>query len=246
MNRLTLCFIILIAGASLLPQARADEGRRNDLGSFGASIGTNGIGVDYAYAINRYFDVRAGYDFGSLNRNEEEEGIEYDGELKFSAGRLLLDYKPFGGGFRISGGLYTGGPELELEGTGEDDFELGERSYNVAADVIGGIDFGSAAPYLGLGWGGTANGSGFGVSFDLGVIFTGSPEVTLSVPSGSACDAEANPGCDPVADGFDVNEGSADALEFQSAVEAERLELEDGTGDATFWPVIRLGLHYRF
>ncbi|MGQ0618948.1 MAG: hypothetical protein ACT4QA_03360 [Panacagrimonas sp.] len=245
MNRRTLCvFAILAATAGVQSPAEAGEGNR--FGSFGVSVGTDGIGMDYAYPFNPYLDGRVGYDFGSLSGQREEEGIDYDAELKFSAARLLLDYKPFGGGFRLSGGLYTGAPELDLKASGSDSVRLDDRRYNASGNLVGGIHFGNAAPYFGLGWGGTATGTGFGASFDLGVIFTGSPQVNLAVPSGFACDADDDSSCDPVTDGFDVNGGSEPAVAFRAAIEAEREELEDGAGDAKFWPVIRLGLHYRY
>lgn len=228
----------------------ADENAR--VGSFGFGVGTGGLGVDYAYPLHKYLDIRAGYDFGSLNRDEEEEGIEYEAELKFSAARLLADYKPFGGGFRISAGLYTGSPELELKASGEDQYDVGEREYNGDIDILGDIDLGSTAPYLGIGWGGTAGTTGFGVSFDLGVLFTDSPKVGLTVPRGRACDATDKPDCDPNGPGsFDVAADDPSnptelSDQFRADVEQERADLEDDAKDFELWPIIRLGLHYRF
>lgn len=222
----------------------AEESAR--YGSLGLGIGTGGLGIDYAYPLHRLLDVRAGYDFGKIKKNTEEDGVDYDAELKFSSARLLLDYKPFGGGFRISAGLYTGAPELELHAQGDDDYELGENDYNGDLTADGKIDLGGAAPYLGLGWGGTASTTGFGASFDVGVIFTGSPKVTLRVPDGRACLANDDEDCDPQADGFDVNDGSPEALAFQADVDLEREEVEDDARDFKLWPILRIGLHYRF
>ncbi|MGQ0701490.1 MAG: hypothetical protein ACT4PZ_24995 [Panacagrimonas sp.] len=246
MNRPALCFVTLAAGIGgvIAPTARAAE-QDNRGGSFGTSVSTNGVGVDYTYAFNRHFDVRAGYDFGSLSRELNEGNLDYNAELKFSAARLLLNYKPFGGSFRLSGGLYSSGPQLDLDTSKADNFELDDRQYNGDGELVGGIDFGGAAPYVGLGWGGATR-SGFGVNFDLGVIFTGAPEVSLAMRSGFVCDAGANPNCNPATDGFPVNGDSPQAAEFNSSVEAERQELEDGVGSAKFWPVARLGLYYRF
>lgn len=214
-------------------------------GSFGVGIGTGGLGIDYAYPVNPYLDIRAGYDFGSLKRDSEEEGVDYEVELKFSSARLIADYKPFKGGFRLSAGLYTGSPELELDASGEDDYEVGDRTYFGDADIAGDIDLGSTAPYLGLGWGGTAGTTGLGVSFDIGVLFTDKPEVALSVPRGMVCDA-TDGDCDPATEGFDVTGDSAEAVEFRAQVENERQNLEDDSQDYDLWPIIRLGLHYRY
>lgn len=232
-----------LAAASLPFIADANETRR---GGFGASASTNGVGVECAYSVSPRFDVRAGYDFGSLPLNQIEQGITYDSEIKFSAGRLLLDFKPFGGGFRLSGGLYTRAPELDMRAAGSGRVELNGRAFNADVKLDGAIELGGATPYVGLGWGGSPAGSGFGASLDAGVLFTGAPRVTLSSPSGFACDATQAPDCSPESDGFNVSDDSAQAAAFASALETERQDLGDDAKDVRFWPVVRVGLHYRF
>lgn len=217
-------------------------------GSAGLSIGTGGLGIDYAYPVASFLDVRAGYDFGSISKNHEEDGIDYRAKLKFSSARLLADLKPFGGGFRISAGLYTGTPEVDLESRGgQDDYDIGDRTYTGDLMLDGKVDIGGAAPYLGIGWGGTTSGSGFGVSFDIGVLFASSPNASLDA-TGTACDATATPGCDPNGpDGFNVNDlDDPRAVQFQANKDAEIAKLEDDAKDYDLWPIIRLGLHYRF
>lgn len=225
--------------------AQADEIAKN--GGVGLRLGTAGIGIDYTYGLNRFFDLRAGYNFGSYSGNYDEDGIDYDADLKISAASLMVDYKPFAGGFRVSAGLYTSSPELDINArtrNNTETFEVGDREYrgdNLTLD--GGIDLGSAAPYLGVGWGGTTNATGFGVSFDLGVMFTKSPDVMLGA-TGRACDATANANCDPTDPGqsFDVGTNPL----FQAELEKEVRNLEDDAKDFKFWPVLSLGLHYRF
>lgn len=242
---------ILLACASIAPAAAQDEAgsapsSQARIGSFGLGIGTNGIAVDYAYGLNRWLDLRAGLNFGSLDRELEEDGIDYDAEISFSGGKLLLDIKPFAGGFRISTGIYTAPPELELDASGLDDYEIGGATYRGDLQIDSSIDLGSAAPYLGIGWGGTANATGFGVSFDIGVMFTDSPQVGLAV-DGRACDATLTGACDPDGvGGFDVNGSDPRAVIFQNEREAERQNLEQEAEDFDLWPVIQLALHYRF
>lgn len=252
MKTVTLCATLgSLALALTAPAAWAKDGAAK-YGSFGIGVGTGGLGIDYAYPVHEYFDVRAGYDFGSVSFDyedeDEEEGtsISGDAKLKFSAAKLLLDYKPFKGGFRISAGLYTGLPEFDLEASGLDDYEVGEGSYRGDLDVDGNVELGGTAPYLGIGWGGTAGTTGFGASFDIGVIFGSSPDVALDV-SGTACDSSVNEDCDPDVDGFDVNDpDDPRAQQFQTDLNDEIAEIEDDGKDFDMWPVIRLGLHYRF
>lgn len=193
--------------------------------------------------------MRVGYDFGSLNRNGEEEGIDYSGKLKFSAARFLADIRPFGGGFRITAGLYTGAPELTLRAEGQSDepTEIGDSEYNFDGLLRGKVDLGSTAPYVGLGWGGSASTRGFGFSNEIGVLFTGAPGVDLNVVRGRFCDASADENCDPNAAGsFEVNDGSLQSTQLLAEVEAERAELEDDTKDFKMWPILRFTIHYRF
>lgn len=235
--------LLSLAAASLSPPADAGEVRH---GGFGASASTNGIGVEFAYPVSPRFDVRAGYDFGSLPLSPIEQGITYDSQIKFSAGRFLLDFKPFGGGFRLSGGLYTQAPELDMQAEGSGRVVMDGRAFNADVNLDGAIDLGGAAPYAGLGWGGSPAGTGFGASLDAGILFTASPRVTMSSPSGFACDATAAPDCSPESDGFNVNDNSAQAAAFASALETERRDLEDDVKEVRFWPIVRVGLHYRF
>lgn len=248
-----LTLVIIAEIALFAPLARAADPPR--YGSFGVGVGTHGMGIDYAYPVSAYLDVRLGYDFGSLTFNYDDEdeeagtSISGDAKLKFSSAKLLADIKPFKGGFRISTGLYTGSPELDLDASGADDYDIGEGSYRGDLDAEGNIDLGSTAPYLGIGWGGTAGTSGFGASFDIGVIFASSPKVELDI-AGTACDLQANEGCDPNDPAeptrFTIGDGSAQDQQFQANKEAEIAEVEDDAKDFDMWPVIRLGLHYRF
>ncbi|PPE73835.1 hypothetical protein C3942_10540 [Solimonas fluminis] len=241
-NKKTAMVLLMLMAPGM---AQADEVARH--GGLGLRLGTAGIGIDYTYGLNRFFDLRAGYNFGSYSDSYEEDGIDYDADLKISAASLMVDYKPFAGGFRISAGLYTSAPELDLDArtrNNTETFEVGDREYR--GDDLrldGGIDLGSTAPYLGIGWGGTTNATGFGVSFDLGVMFTQSPDVALAA-SGRACDATANPDCDPTdpAESFDA---ASNPL-FQTELQNEVKNLEDDSEDFKFWPVLSLGLHYRF
>lgn len=235
---------VLLAGALSATAAQAAEEAR--YGSFGVGIGTGGIGIDFAYPLHRFFDARIGYDFGSVGYTYEEDDddgagdpVEYDADLKFSAARLLLDYKPFGGGFRISAGLYTGTPELEGRSKGNrlDEVDIGDGVYNIEGSVQADADLGGTAPYLGIGWGGTAGATGFGMSFDLGVLFADSPSFDVRV-NGLFCEASADPNCTP-------NTAASDPA-LQADIQREIAELEEDAEDFDLWPILRIGFHYRF
>ncbi|NKF21908.1 hypothetical protein [Solimonas marina] len=210
----------------------------------GAAVrfGTDGFGLAYTFGLNRYVDLRAGYQFGAYSYTDTEDGTDYKAKLKLNALTGMVDIKPFAGGFRVSAGLYGKAPELDMHAHGYDDYDIGDETYRGDLALKGHTDLGKVSPYLGIGWGGTSNGKGFGVSFDMGVIFGKSPKIDLAA-SGMACNASADPSCDPNGpEGFDVN----DNADFQAELEKERKNIEDDAKDYRYWPVLNLGLHYRF
>lgn len=239
---------LLLASGSVYAEDEApkSEDPAPKYGGLGLRFGTAGIGLDYTYGINRWLDVRAGYHFGAYSYEQEEDDIEYEAELKISALALMLDVKPFAGGFRISLGAFSSPPEFDLRSEGLDDYELGESTYTGDLRIDGGIDLGSTAPYVGLGWGGTTNASGFGASFDIGVMFAKAPDVSLDI-TGRACDS-TNGDCDPNgAEGFDIDDpNDARAQQFQADKDEEIRNLEDDAKEFDLWPVLMFGLHYRF
>jgi hypothetical protein len=76
---------------------------------------------------------------------------------------------------------------------------------------------------VGLGW--ASRGQGFGFGFDLGVVYQGSPGVTL-IPSGPPSVIN-----DPT---------------FQADLERERQAVEDDISEYDLYPVVALTLSYTF
>ncbi|MDP9139409.1 MAG: hypothetical protein M3O62_01280, partial [Pseudomonadota bacterium] len=142
--------------------------------------------------------------------------------------------------------LYSAAPEVTLETIGDNDqYEVGGREYTATGRIDGDVDFGSAAPYLGLGWGGTTSGNGFGLSFDAGVMFADAPSVLLTA-QGRACDSTLT-ACDPSGpSGFDVESNDPRAQAFRGELDNERQEVEQDIEGLRYWPVVSLGLHYRW
>lgn len=196
---------------------------------------------------SRFIDLRAATDVGYVRFDREEDGIDYRAELSYRSFSGFVDVKPFVDGFRLTARLYSRPFELELDASGADVYEVGDREFFGDLDLDGELSLGSATPYLGIGWGGTTNGKGFGASFDLGLQFAGSPDVDLEV-NGRACDATLDPDCNPNGtQGFDVNDpNDARAQIFQRELDREIDELEDDAEDFKIVPVATFGLHYRF
>lgn len=150
-----------------------------------ARIGTLGIGVDVAKSFTSQLNGRLGFNFGNLNINRTDSGIDYNSQLNLSSVQLFGDYYPFGSSnFRVTGGLVAQNNRFSVTGkpSGSGTYTIDGNQY-LASDIgtlSGEYKYGnSIAPYLGIGIGNTAN-EGFGFNADLGVMFTGSPKVSLN------------------------------------------------------------------
>jgi len=206
-----------------------------DVGITG-KVGTLGLGVDLTYGINEKFNARLNLNGASFDADGEEDGVDYEGNLKGQTVGGLIDYHPMSNGFRISAGLYHNGNELDLDSTGSDNsnVQIGDRDYDLSdATLNTKVGFKSVAPYLGIGWGNAIDKkSQWSFSADLGVLFQGSPEAKLKA-TGIVRDA---------ATGLE-----ADVGEFQTELANEEENLNSGDLESfEFFPVASIGASYRF
>ncbi len=225
-------------------QIMAQEAESAGIG-LGLKASTLGPGLELDYRINKHFNIRLQANSYSYEDTFEEDGIDYSGEIDLSTYGVLADWRPFSGTFRFTGGVYSNNNELRGNALsdGTEVFEIGEQEYRgcqsapLLVNTSVGLGSGSAG-YLGLGWG-NSDPSGWMFSFELGVLFSGSPEVELSV-SGSA-EAVGFEGST-----FDVDGDSPQAREFQANVDREVANLEEEISDFEAYPVIALEIGYRF
>jgi hypothetical protein len=210
-----------------------------------AKVATLGPGIELDYRVNDYFNFRLQGNKFTYDDDFEEDGISYTGEINLSSYGLLIDWRPFAGNFRFTGGAYSNGNELggTAVSDGSNEFEIGEQEYRGSqADPLTlstRVDLGSGtAGYLGLGWG-NSDPSGWMFSLELGVLFSGAPEVELDY-SGTAMRADGQ------GSEFDVNGNSAEAQAFRAEIDAEITNLEEDISDFEVYPVIALGIGYRF
>lgn len=203
---------------ALLTGAGAASATAQDL-ALGAKAGTTGVGMEITLGMTEAVNLRGGIYGLDYGRDFEESGIDYDGDLKLRSAALLLDWHPGGRGFRVTAGAYANGNELR--GRAEGNLDIGDSTYDVRLDAK--ADWDRFAPYLGIGYGNAVRGGPWSFSFDAGVMFTGSPDVRLSADGPGTGD----PG-------------------FQDDLRREEQSLEDELSDLEYYPVLSLGLSYRF
>jgi hypothetical protein len=181
----------------------------------GASInyGLGGLGVDLGVAVMPDFvNVRAGLNGGlDMSGTTTPDQIKYDYSLNTGYKTLGADWHPFGGSFRLSAGYVWSDIKLDVAGTGT-------IAGTPAVSAVGQVKYGNA-PYLSLGWGNHAPRNG-GLFFntELGMMFTGKPDVSLVQTAGTAVSA--------------------------SDIENEKQKVKNDAMD--FFPIVKLGLGYTF
>lgn len=217
----------------------------------GLRASTLGAGAELSIGLLDRLVLRVPFNTFRYSDDITEDDIRYDGELQLRTVGLLADVHIFGGGFHLTGGLYSNGNEINLlasEATGNESFQVGDRSYrsdpNNPFELTAGLDFGSVAPYAGIGWGNAAQAENNGVYFklELGVLFQGSPSAEAN-GSGSVCDV-TSPDCTTTS--FDVEGNDPRAAIFREELERERADLEAGLDDFKLYPVAGFSIGYRF
>jgi hypothetical protein len=148
-------------------------------------VSTLGIGVDVAKSVTPQVNGRLGFNFGNIGTNRTDSGINYDAQLNLSSVQLVGDYYPFNSsGFRVTGGLIAQSNKFSVtskpSGNGSYVIDNIPRQVSEVGSLTGEYTYSnSIAPYVGIGIGKSTN-DGFGFNADLGVMFAGSPKVSLN------------------------------------------------------------------
>lgn len=157
-------------------------------------------------------------------------GIDYRGEVRVARAAGLADWHPWGGSFRLVGGLSGGRSEGEFSGRASSSglLTVGDVTVLVSpADAYAvTVKFPAVMPYLGVGWGHLPQ-RGWGFIADVGVQF-GRPKVTGELSASLRAKI--------VAAGRDPD------VELDRELDAVR----DGIGGIQAFPVASIGVSYRW
>ena len=208
--------IVLLLALGAASEARAQAGE------IYGHVGTEGLGIGYNHSISSQAGVRVEANYGRFSRKIETDGVEYDARIRLGGIGVIGDWFPADNGFRLSGGLTWN--DKKGSGTGRSEAEsvtLNGQTYSLVGEELrGSIKFPTVMPYLGIGWGHQGATRGWGFTADLGVLL-GKPKARLS----------ATPGLQQQA-GDDI--------------EAERRELQREANKFKVYPILKVGVSYRF
>ena len=193
-------------------------------------ISTLGGGLEVAQGISPWFGLRAGANYFTYGYEATESGNDYDFDLELKSFGLFADIHPFKQAFRISIGFLINGNGVNGTAslaTGEK-FELDGTEYQLIGNSAGiDLSYNTFAPYAGIGWDTTfGDDDNWGVVFDLGVVYSGSPELAISAAVNS------------------TNQTIID--QFEEDKNKEITQLQDDLNQFEFWPVLSAGIVYQF
>jgi len=196
------------------------------------SVGTTGIGAHATFPISPSINARLGLGYLGYSYKGSTRDMQYDLDLKANTYDALIDWYPEkGSAFRITGGVAYNGNQITVHAKPDTagSYAIQGNVYNAAGvgSVTGKVDFNKFAPYLGIGWGrNLKDEKGWSFSTDLGVLFQGAPKTSLTA---SGCTA-----------------GAAVCNQFASDVARENQELSRELRKFRVYPVLRIGVSYKF
>lgn len=228
-TKLIATLLTTLAGTAVLaadaPAAQATLADRLDVG---LSVGTMGLGGQLSWLlVPGKLSVRVAANAYNYNHDTTSDNIDYAGKLKLKSELLLLDWHPFEGRFRLTGGVVANGNKFDLlakpsGGT----YEINGNVYTAAqvGTLSAKVDFPSTAPYLGIGWGDSTQTAGLHFIGDIGVVAQGSPKAKLTAVGGALSN-------DPT---------------VQADLKQAETDLQTKLNDFRYYPLVQLGIAYRF
>lgn len=226
---LAACLVTIVSGANAAGMT--------DI-TWSADLGTTGFGLHASLPLSTQYGLHGRIGVNYLNEYTFSRGtsqIHYDLNATLRTIDALIDWYPHRSGFRLTAGLVYNNNRVDGIGTptrvSTFAFENGSFSTTQLGKVVGQIDFQQISPYLGIGWQTQEpDKHGWSVSSDIGVMYQGSPRTHLSISDcalpGNACALLLT------------------ALEPVIANENRRVNAQ--LKDYAYFPVVRIGLNYRF
>ncbi len=196
----------------------------NDRVAVGGQASTAGFGPEISYSVSPNFTVRGVGNYLSFDYDETYDGIDYDLDVDLMSGGGFVDYHPLRNGFHLTLGALYNGNEAGLDAVAGAGTTIGGFTVpgGQTAGLRGDLSVDEFSPYVGLGYDTTfTSRSNWTFTVRAGVLYQGNPDVALRQTSGAATVPQAD-------------------------LDAEARNIEDELDLVEFFPVLSIGLNYRF
>ncbi len=204
-----------------------------------AHAGTMGMGVGAALQLSRRVNLRVGMNEYEYDIDiDDADGLDYDAVYDMSNQYAMFDFYPSrNGSFHISLGVYLNDNEGRGDAEVVNDGTLtliGETEAAIGTTANANVNFDSEVGYAGIGWGNTFAKGLVHFGLDLGVVFQGSPGVTLDV--NLSPDLQTQCDADPALSGCISDDDIA----------LEEQQIEDEFSDYDIYPLIQVTVGFSF
>ena len=216
--------ILAVACMAIMTETtvQADDGKL----AIAGKAGTLGLGGEVSANIFQDLNLRLGVGAFSFDHDSTISDVDYNINVDLLTFPLLVDWYPFHNAFHLSGGIILNETDIDLRAKSSSTVTVGGLTYTAsqAGTLYGNVSFNRVAPYVGIGWGNPFGQSRrWGLLCDLGVAFTGSPDVSLSATGPYATDPT-----------------------FITNLAKEQQDVQDKADNFKLYPVLSLSLYYRF
>ena len=211
-----------VVASPALAQTRSDPAV-----AVGVTAGTTGVGAEVQFALGPIFVLRGAVDTLGYDLDETYDDVDYSGRFDFDTVGGFVDLHPFANGFFVSGGAYVGQRSIGLTATPSAPVRIGGQTFTPAqvGTLTGEIKLKDVAPFAGLGFDNTfTRTSRWGFRALAGVAWSDKPEVGLSASGGTLSN-------DPT---------------FRARLADEARAIQSDVENYGFYPIVQLGLNYKF
>ncbi len=210
---------LLVSAACLSSLAFLPAARAASLPEFalGPTISTTGPGLQVSTPlIHNWLNLNAGFTAFAFSDNINVDGTNYHAKANLGTIPVVLTFYPFHNWFNLQAGLVFNNNRASVMAT--------NSTYAAYGDVSGRTHFNLAAPFVGIGFGQPFSGGRLTFTGSAGVMFEGSPGITLT-PS---------------------NPAVLNVPGVASQLAREQRDINNAARIAEYYPVISLGVVYRF
>ena len=194
--------------------------------AIGAKGGTLGFGGELTKKIATDINTRVGFNMLDFSFDIDVSDIDYDFGLHLRSLSALVDWYIFDDPFHITGGFLSMNDEFDLKALVNQSITIGDNTYTAteAGRLYGRADIEGLVPYVGIGWGNPfSREKRWGFYSDIGVAFSGTPDVTLRATGTLSGDTT-----------------------FQADLAKEERDIQDDLDVLKVYPVFTSGFYIRF
>jgi hypothetical protein len=186
LRAISLSLLLITVAALSTAQAQRSFG-------IGLNAGTTGLGAELATNLNQNFTLRAGMGTGAYSINEviddNEPAMDVNADLSLNTFSFMIDYFPMKRGLKLTAGFIYHDFDVTADVIPNEPYTLNAGQSNekvFAPERLGSLTIGLVypnkfQPYVGLGFGNMV-GRGFPLklSMNLGLMYSGAPELTMT------------------------------------------------------------------